>query len=159
MDTLNPILLVEDSSMDVELITAALEDARVANPVIVMRDGAKALEYLRRHVTVGDASYPAVILLDIKMPRISGIELLSIIKADPTLRQLPIVVLTSSREQPDISECYRLGANAYVVKPVESAQFFEAVKAVGRFWAVVNQPPESKKGEEGSCAVAAAGRV
>jgi CheY-like chemotaxis protein len=123
--------------------------------VIVVRDGNQALEYLRKQNDTGDNSYPAVILLDIKMPMLTGIEVLRVIKADPKLRQLPVVMLTSSREGPDVSECYRLGANAYVVKPVGFAQFFEAVKEVGRFWAVVNQPPEPKESEEGSSAVAA----
>jgi len=123
--------------------------------VIVVRDGNQALEYLRKQNDIGSTSYPAVILLDIKMPKVTGIEVLRVIKADPDLRQLPVVMLTSSREGPDVSECYRLGANAYVVKPVGFAQFFEAVKEVGRFWAVVNQPPEPKESEEGSSAVAA----
>ena len=140
MNSLKPILLVEDSRKDVELTLAALEDSQVANPVIVRHDGAQALAYLRESVQTG--GLPVVILLDIKMPKVSGIEVLRFIKNDPQFNQIPVVMLTSSREGPDIVECYKLGVNAYVVKPVDFGSFFRAVKDVGRFWAVVNQPPE-----------------
>jgi CheY-like chemotaxis protein len=156
---LKPILLVEDSSKDVELILAALEESHVANPVIVLHDGSEALQYLRRQADRGGDLDPAVILLDIKMPRLGGIEVLRAIKTDPKLKQLPVVMLASSREGPDVTECYQLGANAYVVKPVEFAQFFEAIKDVGRFWAVVNLPPVQKKSEEDSRAASAGERV
>jgi CheY-like chemotaxis protein len=158
MNTLKPILLIEDSSKDVELTLAALEDCHVANQVIVLRDGNEAIQYLREHAGIDGDCFPVVVLLDIKMPKLSGIEVLRAIKAEPKLKYLPVVMLTSSCEGPDIAECYQLGANAYVVKPVEFAQFFEAVKAVGRFWAVVNQPPEPKKIEEDSRATSAPGR-
>jgi CheY-like chemotaxis protein len=158
MSQLKPILLVEDSSKDVELTLAALEESHVANKIIVLRDGSEALKYLREGDLTGN-SFPAVILLDIKMPKLSGIDVLRTIKADPKLHHLPVVMLTSSREGPDIAECYQLGANAYVVKPVEFAEFFEAVIEVGRFWAIVNQPPEPKKLEEDSRAASAAGRA
>jgi len=158
MNTLKPILLIEDSSKDVELTLAALEDCHVANQVIVLRDGNEAIQYLRKHAGIGGDCSPAVILLDIKMPKLSGIEVLRAIKAEPQLKDLPVVMLTSSREGPDIAQCYQLGANAYVVKPVECAQFFEAVKDVGRFWSVVNQLPERKKIEEDSRAASASGR-
>ena len=157
MNQLKPILLVEDSSKDIELILAAFEESHVANQVIVVRDGIEALEYLRRQGGTGGNSYPIVILLDIKMSKLSGIEVLRVIKAEPKLRHLPVVMLTSSRESPDVGECYRLGAHAYVVKPVGAAEFFQAVKEVGRFWAVVNQPPEQIEREEGIGAAVAAG--
>jgi CheY-like chemotaxis protein len=157
MHTLKPIILVEDSSNDIELTLAALEESHVANQVIVMRDGSEALQYFRKLADNG-GDFPAVILLDIKMPKLNGIEVLRAIKADSRLKHLPIVMLTSSREGPDIAECYQLGANAYVVKPVEFAEFFAAVKEVGRFWAVVNQSPEPKKIEKDNRASSAAGR-
>jgi CheY-like chemotaxis protein len=143
MNSLKPILLVEDSGKDVELTLAALEESQVANKVIVQHDGSLALAYLRECVQKsGPAGLPVVVLLDIKMPKVSGIEVLRFMKGDPQLKQVPVVMLTSSREGPDIVECYRLGVNAYVVKPVDFGSFFRAVKDVGRFWAVVNQPPE-----------------
>ena len=138
MPELKPILLVEDSANDIELTLAALEDSHVANPVIVLRNGAEALAYLEHG---GSQGPPVVVLLDIKMPKVSGIEVLRAIKSNPRISQLPVVMLTSSREGPDIEECYRIGANAYVVKPVEFNEFSQAVKDVGRFWAVVNEPP------------------
>lgn len=144
MNSLKPILLVEDSRKDVELTLAALEECQVANRVIVLHDGSQALAYFRESMQKsGPAGLPVVVLLDIKMPKVSGIDVLKFIKADPQFNQIPVVMLTSSREGPDIVECYRLGVNAYVVKPVEFGAFFRAVKDVGRFWAVVNQPPES----------------
>jgi CheY-like chemotaxis protein len=159
MNTLKPILLIEDCSKDVELTLAALEDCHVANQVIVLRDGNEAIQYLRKHAGIGGDCSPAVILLDIKMPKLSGIEVLRAIKAEPQLKGLPVVMLTSSCEGPDIAQCYQLGANAYVVKPVECAKFFEMVKDVGRFWAVVNQLPERKKIEEDSREASASGRA
>jgi CheY-like chemotaxis protein len=140
MNSLKPIWLVEDSADDIELTLAALGNIHLANQVIVMRDGSEVID--RLEARAGIHPLPAVILLDIKMPKVSGIEVLRRIKADPTLKMLPVVMLTSSRQGPDVAECYVLGANAYVVKPVESAAFFEAVKTVGNFWAVVNERPE-----------------
>lgn len=150
MSSLKPILLVEDSAADIELTLAALEDSRVANRVVVLRDGGEALDYLRQHYQAADEDFPAVMLLDIKMPKLSGIEVLRTIKSTERLRHVPVVMLTSSREGPDLNDCYELGANGYVVKPVEFAEFFEAVKALGKYWAVVNQPPENciPSGEE-----------
>jgi CheY-like chemotaxis protein len=145
MNSLKPILLVEDSAKDIELTMAALEDSRLANRVIVLRDGSEALDYLHQHSTGGDEDFPAVMLLDIKMPKVSGIEVLRSIKSSPDLKQVPVVMLTSSREGPDLKACYALGANGYVVKPVDFAEFFEAVKALGKFWAVVNEPPALNK--------------
>ena len=141
MSLLKPILLVEDSAADIELTLAALEDSHVANRVVVLRDGSEALDYLNQHYDGTDEDFPAVMLLDIKMPRVSGIEVLRSIKSNPQLRHVPVVMLTSSREGPDLRECYDLGANGYVVKPVEFTEFFEAVKALGKYWAVINEPP------------------
>jgi CheY-like chemotaxis protein len=144
-NALRPILLVEDSAADIELTLAALEDSHVANRVIVLRDGSEALNYLNQHFNSSDEAFPAVMLLDIKMPKVSGIEVLRIIKSSEVLRNVPVVMLTSSREGPDLMDCYDLGANGYVVKPVEFVEFFEAVKSMGKYWAVVNEPPAYTK--------------
>jgi CheY-like chemotaxis protein len=137
MGLLRPIWLVEDSDEDVELTLAALNEIHLANRVIVMRDGSEALERLQVPMEAG--CQPAVILLDIKMPKVNGIEVLCRIKGDPALKHLPVVMLTSSRQGPDVTECYKRGANAYVVKPVDFTGFFDAVKTAGKFWAVVNE--------------------
>ena len=150
MNSLNPIWLVEDSAKDIELTLAALEDSNLANRVIVLRDGSEALERLRALDKLGREARPVAILLDIKMPKVSGVEVLRAIKSDGTLKNLPVVMLTSSRQGPDIAQCYELGANAYVVKPVSFEEFFEAVKALGKFWAVVNERPEGSKVGEAS---------
>lgn len=141
MSTLKPILLVEDSAADIELTLAALQDSHVANRIIVLRDGSEALNYLDQHFQDSDEGFPAVMLLDIKMPKVSGIDVLRAIKSSEQLSNVPVVMLTSSREGPDLTDCYDLGANGYVVKPVEFDEFFEAVKALGKYWAVVNEPP------------------
>jgi CheY-like chemotaxis protein len=143
MTSLKPILLVEDSANDIELTLAALEDSHVANPVIVLRNGAEALDYLATHTETNGTGQPVVVLLDIKMPKVSGIEVLRAIKSNAATAQIPVVMLTSSREGPDIQECYAMGVNAYVVKPVDFEEFSKAVRDVGRFWAVVNQPPQA----------------
>jgi CheY-like chemotaxis protein len=145
MTTLRRILLVEDNLRDIDLTLAALDEHHLANEVIVARDGTEALDYLyaRGKFAGREPGAPAVILLDIKMPRMNGIEVLKEMKGDPKLRILPVVMLTSSREEPDLSTCYDLGANAYVVKPVDFQQFVDAVKQVGAFWAVLNEPPPS----------------
>ena len=137
-----PILLVEDSALDVELTIAALAKY-VANPVDVARDGAEALDYLfRRGAFAGRTTgAPVLVMLDPKMPKVHGLEVLRTIKADPTLKQLPVVVLTSSREQRDVIQSYELGVNAYVVKPVEFEKFVDAVKQLGLFWLLLNEPP------------------
>lgn len=143
MKALRRILLVEDSPKDLDLTLAALEEHALANAVDVARDGVEALDYLYRRAKYVDrgAEYPAVILLDIKMPRLNGLEVLRQIKSDPLLKLLPVVMLTSSREEPDLAACYKLGVNAYVVKPVDFQQFIDAVKQVGVFWAIINEPP------------------
>lgn len=137
-----PILLVEDSALDVELTIASLAKF-VANPVDVARDGAEALDYLfRRGAFAGRGTgTPVLVMLDLKMPKVDGLEVLRTIKADPTLKQIPVVVLTSSREQRDVIQSYKLGVNAYVVKPVEFEKFVDAVKQLGLFWLLLNEPP------------------
>jgi len=150
---LKPIWLVEDSANDIELTLAALQQSNLANNVVVLRDGSEALERLRELRPGG--AVPAVVLLDIKMPKVSGIDVLRRIKTDPSLKNLPVVMLTSSKEEPDVRECYELGANAYVVKPVAFGDFFDALKTLGKFWAVLNEPPETPIGEKASDAVIA----
>lgn len=143
MADLKPILLVEDSPKDVELTLAALEQCPLANSVIVVRDGAEALDYLnaRGEFHGREPGHPAVVLLDLKLPKIDGLEVLERIKGDPNLRQTPVVMLTSSREERDLVKSYSLGVNAFVVKPVGFEQFFEAIRDLGMFWAVLNEPP------------------
>jgi CheY-like chemotaxis protein len=140
---LRRILLAEDNANDVELTLAALQAHRLANKVVVVRDGADALDYLYRRAQYADRDpgLPAVVLLDLKMPKVDGLEVLRAVKADPMLRTVPVVVLTSSREEQDVVNSYDLGVNAYVVKPVEFQAFMDAVKVVGGFWAVVNELP------------------
>ena len=143
MKTLKRILLVEDNVKDSELTLAALAESHVANDIAVVRDGVEALDYLyaRGRFAGREPGLPAVMLLDIKMPRMDGLEVLRHMKQDPLLRIIPVVMLTSSREEPDLAQSYALGVNAYVVKPVDFQQFFDAVKQVGAFWGVLNQPP------------------
>ncbi|HWA88046.1 MAG TPA: response regulator [Opitutus sp.] len=143
MSYLRPILLAEDNPNDVELVLAAFRQANLANEVLVARDGAEALDFLHgQGVYAGQAApAPSVVLLDLKMPRVDGREVLRQIRADPKLRHLPVVMLTSSKEEIDLADCYRLGANAYVVKPVSFDEFINAVRNVGCFWAVLNEPP------------------
>ncbi|MBU6400197.1 MAG: response regulator, partial [Verrucomicrobia bacterium] len=143
MNPLKRILLVEDNSKDVELTLSALENHHLVNEVAVARDGVAALDYLQRRGAYADRpdGNPAVVLLDIKMPKLTGLEVLERMKAEPALRLVPVVMLTSSREEPDLARAYALGANAYVVKPVDFQQFVDAVRQVGAFWAVLNEPP------------------
>lgn len=137
------ILLVDDSPRDTELALDALARHNLANEVVAVRDGVEALDYLYRRGQFADrvADQPAVVLLDLKMPRVDGIEVLRQVKGDPQLKMIPVVVMTSSREEQDLVNSYQLGVNAYVVKPVQFQEFVEAVKQVGAFWAVVNEPP------------------
>ncbi len=143
MSDLGRILLADDDPNDVELTLAALAQNHLANEVVVARDGAEALEFLQgRGRFAGRASEnPAVVLLDIKMPKVDGLEVLRCIRQDAKLRAIPVVMLTSSREDKDVVESYHLGVNAYVVKPVDFRAFIDAVKNLGLFWAVLNQPP------------------
>jgi CheY-like chemotaxis protein len=143
MTQLRHILLAEDNAEDVELTLEALASNNLANAVTVVRDGAEALEYLNYEgrYRLRERGEPAVVLLDIKMPKVDGLEVLRRIKADPKLRRIPVVILTSSREERDLVEGYELGVNAYVVKPVEFGEFVGAVKSLGVFWALINEPP------------------
>ena len=145
MENLKRILLAEDDSKDVELILTALEEHKLANEVFVTHDGAEALDYLfaRNKFAGRPKGNPAVMLLDLKMPKMDGLEVLRKIKADAELKTLPVVVLTSSRESSDLDECYKLGVNAYVVKPVKFSEFVDAVKELGMFWALINEPPST----------------
>ena len=143
MSTLGRILLVEDDPKDVELTLTALDEYNLANEVVVARDGQEALDYLySRGNFVGRAGEnPAVLLLDLKLPKVDGLEVLQQVKSDEKLRMIPVVVLTSSREEKDMVASYRLGVNAYVVKPVDFHEFVNAIKDLGVFWAVINEPP------------------
>ena len=148
MVNLTKILLVEDDPNDVELTLSALREHHIANEVTVTRDGEEALDYLFRRGAYEsrEPGEPAVVLLDLKLPKVSGMEVLESIKDDPKLRTLPVVVLTSSREEQDLVKSYDLGTNAYVVKPVDFHDFVEAVRQVGLFWVVTNQPPPGSIG-------------
>ncbi len=137
------ILLVDDSPRDTEMVLDALQQFHLVNEVTVLRDGAEALDHLFRRgkfATRSDAD-PAVILLDLKMPKVDGLEVLRQLKSDPRLRVIPVVVMTSSREEQDVVRSYQLGVNGYVVKPLGFHDFMEAIKTLGAFWAVLNEPP------------------
>jgi len=136
------ILLVEDNPDDVELTLRALKKNNIANEVVVARDGVEALEYLTatgKYAGCSVADLPQVILLDLKLPKVSGLEVLRTVRADPRTRLLPVVILTSSSEEPDIITSYQLGANSYIRKPVDFNQFLEAVRQLGLYWLVLNQ--------------------
>ncbi|MCI0665073.1 MAG: response regulator, partial [Acidobacteria bacterium] len=139
-----PLLLVEDDRKDVELTLAAFAESNINNEVNVVRDGAEALDYLYRRGNYSTRMNvtPLVILLDLKLPKVDGIQVLQSLKGDPVLKSVPVVMLTSSREERDVMRSYDLGANAYVVKPVDFSEFFNAVKEIGLFWTVVNHPPQ-----------------
>lgn len=143
MFKLRKILLVEDNFNDIELTLEALSEENLGNRVEVVNDGVEAMEYLRCEGKFQrrEKEFPAVILLDIKMPRMDGMEVLRELKGDPELKIIPVVMLTSSREEPDLKKCYELGTNAYIVKPVNFKDFFEAVKQLGVFWALLNELP------------------
>jgi CheY-like chemotaxis protein len=140
---LKPILLVEDNPHDLELTLIALEKSQLANEVIVVRDGAEALDYLyaRGDYAERQKGNPAVVLLDLKLPKVDGLEVLREIRTTPDLRPLPVVMLTSSREEQDLIRSYELNVNAYVVKPVDFKEFVRAISDLGIFWAVLNEPP------------------
>jgi CheY-like chemotaxis protein len=142
MTEIKRILLAEDSVNDAELTLSALE-SNLANEVIVVRDGAEALDYLHARGTFAGRAQgnPALLLLDLKMPRVDGLDVLRQIKSDPRLKTIPVVMLTSSREEQDLIKSYHLGVNSYVVKPVNFAEFVDAVRQIGAFWAVINEPP------------------
>ncbi len=140
---LKPILLVEDDARDLELTLVALERSQLANEVVVVRDGAQALDYLTRQGEHADRAEgnPAVVLLDLKLPKVNGLEVLRTVRSTPELRSMPIVMLTSSHEESDVVASYDLGVNAYVVKPVDFKEFVAAIADLGVFWAVLNEPP------------------
>ena len=143
MDNLGRILMVEDDPKDVELTLMALEEYNLVNEVVVVGDGAEALDYLhcRGNFAARTSGNPAVLLLDLKLPKVDGLEVLQQIKSDERLKMIPVVVLTSSHEEKDMMRSYSLGVNAYVVKPVDFHEFVNAVKELGVFWAVINEPP------------------
>ena len=138
------ILLVEDSQADAEMAMDALRDANLLNPVVHLEDGVDCLDYLYARGAWADRERldPAVVLLDIKMPRMNGLDVLTQMRADERMRRIPVVILSSSREESDLARSWDLGVNAYVIKPVDVDQFFEAVRTLGQFWAVLNQAPE-----------------
>lgn len=140
---LKRILLVEDSINDVELILTSLAENHLGNEVVVVRDGEEALDYLYRRgmYRLRREGNPVVVLLDLKLPKVDGIEVLSELKANNSLRSVPVVVLTSSREEHDLARCYELGTNAYVVKPIDFHEFVDVIKGLGLFWAIINEPP------------------
>jgi CheY-like chemotaxis protein len=143
MADLKPILLVEDNPKDLELTLAALERSQLANDVVTVRDGAEAIDYLfaRGNFANRPKGLPAVVLLDLKLPKVDGLEVLRVIKSEPSTQALPVVMLTSSREEQDVVRSYKLGVNAYVVKPVGFKDFVDAIQDLGVFWAVLNEPP------------------
>ena len=147
MNPLGKILLVEDNTEDVELILAALAKNNLANEVVVARDGGEALDYLHRRGAFHTRlpANPTVIFLDLKMPKVDGLEVLRQIKSDDALNTIPVVILTASRDESGLAQCYQLGANSYVVKPVDFKQFAEAIRQLGMFWAVVNEPPQQRE--------------
>ncbi|MBN6152851.1 response regulator [Xanthomonas sp. AmX2] len=146
MTAIRTILLAEDSPADAEMAVDALRDARLANPIVHVEDGVEAMDYLLRRGAYADREegLPAVLLLDIKMPRMDGLEVLKLVRNDESLKRLPVVILSSSREESDLARSWDLGVNAYVVKPVDVDQFFTAVKTLGTFWALINQAPDKE---------------
>ena len=144
MKSIRPILLAEDSPADAEMAIDALREANLANPIVHVEDGVEALDYLLRRANFADRPEgdPAVLMLDIKMPRMDGLEVLQRMREDDSLRRIPVVMLTSSREESDLARSWDMGVNAYVVKPVDAEQFFLAVKTLGRFWGVFNEQPQ-----------------
>lgn len=149
MKKIKRILMAEDDPKDIDLTLTALEEYNLANEVDIAHDGEEALDYLffRGKFKDREKTNPAVILLDIKMPKISGLEVLQKIKSDSELKTIPVVILTSSRQEKDLVDSYNLGVNAYVVKPVDFHEFINAVKELGLFWAVINEPPPKIKTE------------
>ena len=152
MRDLRPILLVEDNPKDAELTLAALARCQLLNEVTHVRDGAQALDYLRCEGAYAGQNHggPVVVLLDLKLPKLNGLEVLELIRRDPALRPTPVVMLTSSREEQDLVSSYELGVNAFVVKPVDFKEFFDAIQGLGMFWGLTNQPPPHRGATPGS---------
>ena len=148
MSTLRPILLVDDSPRDLELAMNALSLCKLKNDIVPLRDGVEALDWLnqRGEYAQRESGPPAVILLDLKMPRMDGLEVLREMRDAPRLKYVPVVIMTSSREEQDLIRSYQLGVNAYIVKPVDFAEFVEAVRQAGLFWAVLNETPPTALG-------------
>ncbi|TXK62675.1 response regulator [Alkalisalibacterium limincola] len=147
MSTIRTILLAEDSPADAEMAIDALREANLINPIVHVEDGVEVMEYLNREGRFADRTdedVPAVLLLDIKMPRMDGLEVLQRMRSDPRHKHIPVVILSSSREESDLARSWDLGVNAYVVKPVDVDQFFTAVRTLGRFWAVLNEAPNRR---------------
>src|ERR1700677_4650233 len=146
------ILLADDSLQDTELTLTALQEFHLANEVMTVRDGVEALDYLyhRGEFSGSPVETPLVVILDLKMPRIDGLEVLRRMKRDPNLCSIPVVMLTSSREDCDLVESYQLGVNSYVVKPVDFQQFIDAVRQLGVFWAIINEPPPGSRAKRDS---------
>lgn len=144
---LKKILLIDDSPRDIEMALEALREYKIANEIVTLRDGAEALDYFyhRGAFATRDDGPPAVVLLDLKMPRVDGLEVLRQLKSDPELRTIPVVMMTSSREEQDVVQSYQLGVNAYVVKPLSFHEFLDAVHVIGAFWAVLNEPPPAPR--------------
>ncbi len=142
-----PILLVEDSLMDVDLTVQAFNEHGVANPIVVCRDGEEALEYMDAHYLPADLQVPILVLLDLRLPKIDGIDVLKQARSRPVWNQVPIVVLTTSRENRDIAAAYELGVNSYIVKPVEFLAFTEMAKTIKIYWLLTNEPPFGQKNE------------
>ena len=149
MNKSQKILLVEDDPKDEELTVTTLEKYHVSNDIVVVPDGEEALDYLFRRGKYQNVSggYPCVVLLDLNLPKIHGLEVLRQIRADKKLKKIPVVILTSSREEKDLIESYQIGINAYVVKPVNFHEFVEAVKNLGTFWCIINEPPPESVGK------------
>lgn len=147
--TFRPILLVEDNPRDVELTIEALKLSNMLNKIVVVNDGQEALDYLRRKGRYADrdGADPCFVLLDLKLPKITGLELLAIMKGDARLRNIPVVMLTASREEGDVVASYELGTNAYVVKPIAFSEFLQAIRDIGAFWGILNTPPQSARAE------------
>jgi len=139
--SIRPILLVEDNPMDLDLTFQALEGNGVANPIVACRDGEEALQYMEKHRSPDDLQIPIVVLLDLRLPKVDGIEVLRQARSDPVWRQVPIVVMTTSRENTDIEAAYGLGVNSYIVKPVDFLTFTEVVKSIKVYWLLTNEPP------------------